>query len=92
MYFCEHVLTQMTETTQSKTSTAFYGPLSKDYAITDANDLTSTVWSPCGAPVALNIDSAVLLRSSVSGASGLITDDSIDGKVTFVTGVQWQKC
>jgi len=88
----EDILTKYTETAQTKTSTTFYGPLSKDYAIADANDLTSTIWSPCGAPIALNIDSAVLVRSSVSGASGQMTDDSIDGKVTFVTGVQWQKC
>ena len=86
------VFTEFTETGQTKTSTSFYGPMSKDYAISDADDLTSTIWSPCGAPIALNIDSAVLLRSSVAGASGQITDDSIDGKITFVTGVQWQKC
>ncbi|KAH8591777.1 hypothetical protein B0O99DRAFT_519074, partial [Bisporella sp. PMI_857] len=80
------------QSAQTQTSTTFYGPLSKDYAIQDDSTLTSVVWSPCGAPVALNIDSAVLLRSSVSGASGQITDDSIDGKITFITGVQWQKC
>lgn len=66
--------------------------MSQDYAIEDDNNLSSTVWSPCGAPVALNIDSAVLLKSSIASASGQITDDSIDGKITFVTGVQWQKC
>jgi len=80
------------ETAQSTTSTAFYGPVSKDYEIESDISLTSVVWSPCGAPISLNIDSAVLLRSGVTSATGQITDDSIDGKITFVVGVQWQKC
>lgn len=77
---------------QSRTSTVFYVPKSLDYEVESDVALTSTVWSPCGAPVSLNIDSAILLRSSNPNAGGLITDDSIDGKVTFQVGVQWQKC
>jgi len=80
------------ETSQTTTSTSFKGPLSQDYEVEDDVSLTSVVWSPCGAPVALNIDSAVLLTSSVSSASGEVTDDSIDGKITFIAGVQWQTC
>jgi len=80
------------ETSQTTTSTYFKGPLSQDYEVEDDVSLTSVVWSPCGAPVALNIDSAVLLTSGVSSASGQITDDSIDGKITFIAGVQWQTC
>lgn len=88
----EHLVWRSIETSQSTAATSFYGPISKDYEVQTDIDLTSVVWSPCGAPVALNIDSALLLRSSVASASGLITDDSIDGKVTFIVGVQWQKC
>jgi len=80
------------ETSQSTCSASFTGPVSKDYEVETDIDLTSTVWSPCGAPVALNIASSLLLRSSVASATGLMTDDSIDGKVTFVVGLQWQKC
>lgn len=52
----------------------------------------SVIWSPCGSPVALNIDSQVRLQTSSTTASGQITDDSEDGKITFVVGVQWQQC
>ena len=82
----------LTETSQTTTSTTFNGPLSQDYEVQDNVSLSSVVWSPCGAPVALNIDSAVSLVTSSSTAQGEITDDSIDGKITFIAGVQWQKC
>jgi len=80
------------QTSQSTTSASFSGPVSKDYEIESDLTLSSVVWSPCGSPVALNVDSAVLLRSSASSATGQITDDSIDGKITFVVDLQWQKC
>lgn len=68
------------------------GPRAGDYAITDSLPLTSTIWSPCGTTTALNINSQVRLTSTDSKASGVITDDSIDGKIAFQVGVQWQKC
>jgi len=77
---------------QASTSTTFKGPSSGDYEVTDAIPFTSTIWSPCGAALPLNINSQVRLTETVAGASGLLTQDSIDGKVTFVVGVQWQKC
>jgi len=80
------------ETSQSTASTSFTGPVSRDYEIVMDRDLTSVVWSPCGTQAPLNINSAVLLQSSISSAQGFITDDSIDGKITFVVGIQWQKC
>jgi len=80
------------QTAQSTCSTNFYGPVSNDYEVESDVTLTSVVWSPCGAPVSLNIDSSVLLRSSVTSATGQITDDSIDGKITFIVGLQWQAC
>jgi len=80
------------QTAQSTTSSTFKGPSNGDYATSDAVDLTSTIWSPCGANSALNMNSQIRLASSNNNARGLITDDSIDGKITFVVGVQWQKC
>jgi len=77
---------------QSTTSTSFKGPIDGNYEAVDSVNLVSTIWSPCGAQSALNLNSQVRLTSSNSAASGLITDDSIDGKITFVVGVQWQKC
>ena len=54
--------------------------------------LTSTIWSPCGVTTALNINSQVRLTTTVPAANGVITDDSIDGKIAFQVGVQWQAC
>jgi len=78
--------------TQVSTSTTFTGPTSGDYEISDSIPFTSTIFSPCGAALPLNINSQVRLTSSVTTATGILTDDSIDGKITFVVGVQWQKC
>jgi len=80
------------QTAQTSTSTTFKGPLSQDYEVADNVTLTSTLFSPCGAQAALNVNSAVALTSSVASASGEITDDTIDGQITFIVGVQWQTC
>jgi len=78
--------------TQVTTSTTFKGPTDGDYEISDTIPFTSTIFSPCGAALPLNINSQVRLTSTVTSATGELTDDSIDGKITFVVGVQWQKC
>ncbi|KAG9237230.1 hypothetical protein BJ875DRAFT_173293 [Amylocarpus encephaloides] len=80
------------QTGQTTTSTSFKGPIDGNYEAVDNVALTSTVWSPCGANQALNINSQVRLTAANAAARGQITDDSIDGKITFVVGVQWQKC
>ena len=80
------------ESKQVSTKSSFRGPLQKDYTIQDSIPITSTIWSPCGADLPINIKSQISLASTNKKANGLFTDDSIDGKVTFVTGVQWQKC
>jgi hypothetical protein len=66
--------------------------MSSDYLITDNVPFTSTVWSPCGTALPLNINSQVRLTSTSPSATGLLTDDSIDGHITYVVGIQWQKC
>lgn len=82
----------ISESSQVSSGTDIKGPKSGDYAITDSLPLTSTIWSPCGASAALNINSQVRLTSTDSNASGFITDDSVDGKIEFQVGVQWQAC
>ncbi|TVY78491.1 putative secreted protein [Lachnellula suecica] len=79
-------------TLQAATTSSFKGPSSGDYEISDAIPFTSTVWSPCGASLPLNINSQVRLASTVTSATGLMTEDSVDGKVEFQVGVQWQTC
>jgi hypothetical protein len=77
---------------QASTSTTFTGPTTGDYLISDNIPFTSTIWSPCGAALPLNVNSQVRLTSTNPQATGLMTEDSIDGKVTFIVGVQWQSC
>jgi hypothetical protein len=77
-------------TAQASTSTNFKGPTDGDYAVSDAIPFTSTIWSPCGAALPLNINTQVRLTGS--GGVGQLTQDSADGSVKFVVGVQWQKC
>lgn len=78
--------------TQATTTSTFKGPMSGDYLISDKIPFTSTIWSPCGAALPLNVNSQVRLTSTNTKATGLMTQDSIDGKVTFIVGVQWQAC
>jgi len=81
------------EVQQASTQAIFNGPISKDYLIHDEIPFTSTVWAPCGVVQALNINSQVRLdNGGKRDLIGQITTDSIDGKVTFVVGLQWQAC
>jgi len=77
---------------QVSSSTSFKGPISSDYSIADTIPFTSTIFSPCGAALPLNVNSQVRLTSTNSKNSGIITNDSIDGTIAFQVGVQWQKC
>ncbi|KAF2124544.1 hypothetical protein P153DRAFT_390583 [Dothidotthia symphoricarpi CBS 119687] len=80
------------QTAQSSTDTTFTGPYSGDYLKHDVATSTSTVWSPCGAPAALNINSQVRLAQNDTKANGLLTNDSTDLKFKQVAYIQWQKC
>ncbi|KAJ3410697.1 hypothetical protein HDV05_003469 [Chytridiales sp. JEL 0842] len=60
-----------------------------NYVVRDVFPLQSLVWSPCGASANLNIGTSINLRGR---GSGLLTVDSVDGKVQQVYGLQWRKC
>lgn len=69
------------------------GPIDTDYDLTDSLTSDALVWSPCGEQRSLNIDTEV--RANNFGnptGNGLITTDSIDGQVTTVFAIQWQRC
>ncbi|RDL35898.1 Uncharacterized protein BP5553_06510 [Venustampulla echinocandica] len=80
------------QSAQVSTKSSFKGPFSNNYNIADNVPMASTVWSPCGADLPINIKSQISLASTKTTAKGLMTDDSIDGKITWVTGVSWRKC
>jgi hypothetical protein len=76
---------------QVTATSTFKGPTTGDYSTPDTIPFSSVVWSPCGAALPININSQVRLTGG-GGASGLLTQDSLDGKITYVVGIQWQKC
>ena len=80
------------QTQQTSTETSLVGPMSKDYLIHDEAESTSVIWSPCGGEGLLNINSQVRLTSTVSGANGILTTDSIDTKFTQKLYVAWRTC
>ncbi|KAG8626575.1 hypothetical protein KVT40_005520 [Elsinoe batatas] len=59
---------------------------------TNQAEVTSTIWSPCGAQGLLNINSQVRLTSTDSKANGVLTTDSIDTKFTQKIYYKWRKC
>jgi len=77
--------------TQATATQPFTGPYTQDYATPEEIPFASVVWAPCGQALPLNINTQVRL-SGGNGASGLLTQDSLDGKITFVVGIQWRKC
>lgn len=73
-------------------STTFSGPLSRDYQVRDTLGLSATVWSPCGAQRALNINTQVRLTTNNRNKRGILTTDSIDAQITQIYGLQWRRC
>lgn len=65
----------------------------QDYLTHDEIPPSSTIWSPCGELAALNINSQVRMdNSKATRGAGIMTTDSIDGKVTLKVGVEWWRC
>lgn len=69
------------------------GPVDRNYQVSDRFDLQTSVWSPCGATRALNLNSEVRLENTRNPyGAGLMTLDSVDGSVAMVYGMQWRRC
>lgn len=49
-------------------------------------------WSPCNKSRSLNIDSEVSVESDDDNAEGAFFIDSIDGELSHVYGIKWQRC
>lgn len=80
------------ETQTARLATKLTGPIDGDYQVRDTLALDAEVWSDCGAHRALIINSDVRLMSGTSKAQGLMTLDSVNGKVTHIYGLQWRRC
>ncbi|KAF2239065.1 hypothetical protein EV356DRAFT_528366 [Viridothelium virens] len=80
------------QTAQVSTQSNFIGPMDGDYLVHDQAQSISTIWSPCGANGALNINSQVRVAGSKSTLNGLMTTDSVDTKFTQIVYFNWQTC
>jgi hypothetical protein len=70
------------------------GPISEDYQFTDTFDAAAVVLSPCDSKTnTLNVNTQIRLDNSrAKTGSGLITTDTITGKVTQLLGIAWFAC
>jgi hypothetical protein len=82
------------ETQTARLQTKLVGPYDGDYQMRDTLTLDAEVWSGCGAHRALIINTDVRLMNTSGGskAQGLMTLDSVNGKVTHIYGMQWRRC
>ena len=81
------------ERQEARLRSAFSGPISENYQISDRLGLPSLVWSSCNAtePVVIKSEIKVDNRRNRDN-SGLITLDTIDGKLTHSYGLMFRKC
>ncbi|MBU2712213.1 DUF4360 domain-containing protein [Zooshikella harenae] len=78
---------------EARLRTNFQGPYDDNYLISDRLGLHSVVWSSCGAkePVVINTELRVS-NGRYRRARGLITTDTIDGKLSHQYGIQFRRC
>ncbi|KAL7752312.1 hypothetical protein RI367_002358 [Sorochytrium milnesiophthora] len=78
---------------QTSIQSPFKGPINQDYTFRDAVPLASVVWSACGETDNLNINTRIQVnQNGKHNAEGFLENDSIDGKLTQVLTIQWQRC
>ncbi|KAL1914959.1 uncharacterized protein VTP21DRAFT_7664 [Calcarisporiella thermophila] len=73
----------------------FNGPYDKNYLIEDKIPFESTVWSSCNATRNVNINTNIRITADSSAsktATGLLTTDTIDGKIQQIYHLRWRKC
>lgn len=72
------------------------GELDLDYTYSDLIPIESLVWSSCSASRALNVNASIRVtntdKANFPNAVGLITNDSIDGLITYLYGIRWRRC
>lgn len=74
---------------QTKT---FYGPTSREYALTDNLAAEAVVWTPCGADTNLRVNTSMLVTTNPQRDPALATVDSADVTAGIVYHIQWKRC
>lgn len=82
---------QSGRTNQVTLSSLIRGGYDNDYQINDDIAITNSVWSPCGANRALNINTSIRVGGS-SRKSAYMTVDSIDGEMKHIYNIRWRRC
>ncbi|KAJ3184902.1 hypothetical protein HDU85_001592 [Gaertneriomyces sp. JEL0708] len=73
--------------------TTIKGPFANNYALHDEIEFTSQSWSTCGEQRPVNINTSIFVDNTKNTkGGGVMTTDSVDGKVTQVYQFQWKKC
>ncbi|KAL1914366.1 uncharacterized protein VTP21DRAFT_8946 [Calcarisporiella thermophila] len=73
----------------------FDGPYDRNYLIEDEVPFESTVWSSCNATRNVNINTNIRITADSDApktSTGLLTTDTIDGKIQQIYQFQWKKC
>jgi len=81
------------DTNQVSSPANFAGPVDKDYLVHVEIPFTSVVWSSCDVVRPINANTQV--RISTIGnpkGSGMMTTDSIDGKIEHKLSFAWKRC
>jgi len=66
--------------------------LGQVYTKQDSVETTATIWSPCGNTGILNINNRISLTSTVTNASGEMSNDDATVAFTQQLHVAWRKC
>jgi hypothetical protein len=72
-------------------SKSFYGPLDKDYLITNSLKATSVVWSACGADVNLRTNTSMRIKT-YNNKEAIASVDSQDVNAAIIYQLKWKKC
>jgi hypothetical protein len=78
---------------QGSMQTKFRGPYDSDYSVGDSLGFNSQVWAACNAQQPMSIKTEVRVNNRLAPEySGIITTDTIDGKLTHQYGLQFRYC
>ena len=81
------------QSNQQSFETQFQGVVDKDFVARDVVPTAALQFAPCDSKRPLNINSQVKIDSSRNrNGSGIITQDSVDGKLSQTYGLIWRKC
>jgi hypothetical protein len=78
---------------QASMRSGFKGPYDDDYVVGDSVGFNSVLWSECSGQQPVSIKTEVRVNNMFNrSASGIITTDTIDGRLTHQYGLRFREC